>query len=240
MKQYQAENIDVIIAQIAKDLMKCPDETRIARGLKTRELHDVYITLLNPESCVCDINAREFSMEYLIKELNFYKSGSLDVEDIAKASKFWNSIADENGKIQSNYGYLAKIEKYNGLSQFEWCSKSLKQDKYTRQAVINFNQPKHKRWGIKDFVCTISMQFILRNDFLDAIVYMRSNDLIYGFCYDIVYFVSLLQDICKETGLEMGRYVHFATSMHVYEKHFDMCNKIIEEGISKKLISQLY
>ena len=55
---------------------------------------------------------------------------------------------------------------------------------------------------------------------------MRSNDLIYGFTYDAPYFVSLQDKICLELGMEKGSYNHFATNMHVYERHFEMLEDI--------------
>jgi len=61
---------------------------------------------------------------------------------------------------------------------------------------------------------------------------MRSNDIIYGFCYDFPFFSFLHQlmfCILKGTyeDLKLGPYIHHAASMHIYERHFDMMNKIV-------------
>jgi thymidylate synthase len=65
---------------------------------------------------------------------------------------------------------------------------------------------------------------------------MRSNDAIYGFFNDFAWFATvqerLLNDL-RETynDLEMGSLVHIANSFHVYERHFDMLDKMVS-GLS--------
>jgi len=195
---------------------------RLARGLKTRELAGtVHITLENPNEAVCKLPSRKMSYEYLQAEMDWYLSGSLFVDVIGKNAKMWKVLADSNGTVNSNYGFLALVEKWSGKSQLEWCISRLKKDVHTRQAVINYNQPRHKYDDVKDFVCTISQQFIVRNGMLDTVVYMRSNDLIYGLSYDMPWFCYLLKKVAKETGLKVGKYEHIAASLHVYEKHFN-------------------
>jgi thymidylate synthase len=48
-------------------------------------------------------------------------------------------------------------------------------DKDSRQAVINFNQPKHKQKEVKDFPCTETLTFLIRDNKLEVINKMRSN-----------------------------------------------------------------
>ena len=64
---------------------------------------------------------------------------------------------------------------------------------------------------------------------------MRSNDVIFGFCNDLFTFAlfhQLMYNDLREhySDLELGKYAHNAGSMHIYERHYDMANKIIDEG----------
>ena len=140
----------------------------------------------------------------------------------------WERIADDDGFINSNYGAIMFFEMNNGWTQWEWCKHKLEEDINTRQAVINFNQPKHKYDYNKDFVCTLNMQFLYRNDQLDCIVTMRSNDMIYGLAYDLPWFAYNQVKMAKELGVKVGNYYHYAASMHVYERHYDMLKAIAE------------
>jgi thymidylate synthase len=55
---------------------------------------------------------------------------------------------------------------------------------------------------------------------------MRSNDLIYGFSYDVPWFNYLHRFVAEKLHMKVGKYRHFATSMHVYKRHFEMVEKI--------------
>jgi thymidylate synthase len=60
---------------------------------------------------------------------------------------------------------------------------------------------------------------------------MRSNDVIWGMCYD-VFFVTMLQELMAKTlRLELGTYSHFTGSIHAYEYHWTMLNEIASKDI---------
>lgn len=199
------------------------------RGLKTLELSDAWLTLYNPKDNIVSLTSRSMSMDYLLGEQEWYNSGSLSAKDIGKHSKFWLKLADKDGNVCSNYGLLTKIDKYNGKSQLDWCIESLLKDSNSRQAVMNYNQPRHKFDGNKDFVCTLSQQFVKRDGCLDSIVMMRSNDLVYGLTYDLPWFCNLQVEVSEKTGIPLGNYHHYATSLHVYEGHFGMLESISKD-----------
>jgi len=63
------------------------------------------------------------------------------------------------------------------------------------------------------------------------LVNMRSSDLILGITYDIPAF-TLMQELmllelnARGLDLKLGRYMHVSNSLHVYERHFEMLDKI--------------
>jgi thymidylate synthase len=207
-------------------------KTRSPRGLKTLELEDAVITISSPTgpNSLVTLPERGLSMDYLRGELKWYLSGSLEVEGIAKYSKFWRALANADGTVNSNYGHYVlggMFTEFNNnrckgnQSQFDWCYQRLKEDPSTRKAIINFNQPYHKYEENKDFVCTVSQIFRMDDaGRLVSKVYMRSNDLIYGFCYDVPFFTLIQRMMAYKLGIPFGRYQHHAESLHVYEKHF--------------------
>ena len=117
--------------------------------------------------------------------------------------------------------------------QWHWVINELAQDADSRRATIAINQPYHKNKNSKDIPCTQYLQFFIRDNKLNMGVYMRSNDVVYGFCNDIFTFALFHQlmfnSLRKIYGEEfkLGEYTHHAGSMHIYERHYDMANKII-------------
>jgi thymidylate synthase len=63
---------------------------------------------------------------------------------------------------------------------------------------------------------------------------MRSNDVIWGLCYD-VYLVTMLQELLAlELGAEFGGYYHTASSMHLYKNFYPMAEKILAEPLPEE------
>ena len=59
------------------------------------------------------------------------------------------------------------------------------------------------------------------NDKLNMSVYMRSNDVWFGFCND-QYCFSMLQKLVSEMcNIKIGEYYHHAHNMHLYGGFFD-------------------
>lgn len=225
MIEIKGKNANELFIKIAKALLKS-GHRNMPRGLKTLELSDVWLTLDEPVQSVCTLPARGINMEYLRREMDWYLSGSTDVGQIEKASSFWSNLANENGTVNSNYGKLALKDIWAGRSQYQWCVDRLKKDSNSRQAVINYNQPVHKFEGNKDFVCTLAQQFVKRNGRLDSITLMRSNDLIFGLTYDLPWFTKLQLDVARDVGIPVGKYIHYAVSLHVYAKHMKMLQEM--------------
>jgi thymidylate synthase len=150
------------------------------------------------------------------------------------------------------------------LSQWEWAKDRLKRLYRTNQAYIHFNRPKDQWLLNKDQPCCMNIQFQIRDvaykdvegDKLEGVnvgdpdkpaapckshykqismyVNMRSNDLVYGVPYNMLYFVKLLHrmrdELVAEAGyadLEIGNYYYHAVSLHFYLKHKDKVESML-------------
>ena len=64
---------------------------------------------------------------------------------------------------------------------------------------------------------------------------MRSSDVILGLAYDVPAFTIFQELLAVQLTNELGRpiglgtYTHLSASLHVYERHFKMVEKILEE-----------
>jgi len=225
-----AEDFDQAFTTLCKLLDRRPVFER--RGMKIKELVNAQFKLTKPRSCIITNPERKLSIEYLKSELEWYKSGDLSVKNISKVASMWGRIADSEENVCSNYGYFCfKQQTPNLESQVDWVVRKLNGDKFTRQAVINYNQVFHKFEGNKDFVCTMFNQFLFNpeTECLDMFCTMRSSDLVYGLSYDVPWFVWVFRHVCDLTNLAMGEYYHSSISLHCYEKHFGMAKRVSEQ-----------
>ena len=204
-----------------------------ARGTTSLEIRDVALEIEDPRSCLYGNDARSSQIKYISAEFLWYYMGRNDVEFISKYAKFWESIQNHDGTLNSAYGNLIFTEKTtDGQSQYEWALGSLITDPNTRQAVMHFNKPSHQYKSNKDFVCTMYANFHIRENRLYMSVFMRSNDVILGAPTDIAFFCSLQLQMLSHLKsfyptLELGTYTHTANSYHVYDRHYDLLDKML-------------
>lgn len=242
------KDIDELLYKVSKILLKA--KTMSPRGLKTKEIINAHLVLENPRLAVVTNPNRKFSKKYLGAEMLWYMNGDRNIENIKDYASMWSRIADSNGEVNSNYGNIVFKEAPIGLdgfkhydSQFDYVIETLKSDKDSRQAIINFNQPKHKYKDNMDMVCTISAQYFIRDDKLDSLVTMRSNDFAWGYCNDQPFFSYLQMRLVDELKddypeLKIGKAYHNVGSLHAYERHFGMLESIIESYESNNIISE--
>lgn len=185
----------------------------------TKEINNCCVIVHNPTLKDLHFPFRKISEKYSNAELNWYWSADNSCETIGQHAKMWLSLTDDGKTNNSAYGYI--IHKKYGFDQLQQIIELLKKDRNTRRAVLNISDPAINRIETKDMQCTIALQFLIRNDKLEMTVYMRSNDIYFGFPYDYIYFVSLGQYIAKQLNIEFSLYTHHATSMHMYLRDHD-------------------
>ena len=176
--------------------------------------------------------------EYVKNELDWYLSESLNVNDIpGGAPRIWRMHASDYDEINSNYGYLI-FNPANG-SQYVHVLNKLLGNENTRQATMIYTRPSmHSDWcrdGMSDFVCTNTVQYLIRDGKLHTIVQMRSNDVVFGYRNDYAWQVygrdSLLEDLNSfDRDLEAGDIIWNASSLHVYARHYHVLERFIETG----------
>ena len=204
-----------------------------ARGTVSKEQLDVALVIEDPRSCLYSNSTRSSQMKYISAELLWYYMGRNDVSFISKWAKLWEQIQNEDGTANSAYGNLIfKVKNQYGLSQYQWALKSLIADPNTRQAIMHFNLPIHQYVGNKDFVCTMYVNVHIRNNKLNLKLNIRSNDAIWGTPTDAAFFCSLQMQMLNHLktvypDLELGTYTHLADSYHIYDRHYDLTNRML-------------
>ena len=181
----------------------------------TKALFNCGFTMTDPQDNWITNKERSWSLEYAEAEWQWYLSGDPSIyklgELYGKIPPIWTRMADESGKVNSNYGYQWKRN-----CQIDYVCAKLKSNKNTRHAAISIYDGKEYDKYKKDTPCTYAIQFTIINDKLCMSVYMRSNDIWYGFCNDQYQFSSLQKLIARRLNLEIGWYYHHAHNMHLY------------------------
>ena len=181
----------------------------------TKALFNVGFYIENPENNYIANPMRKWSQEYAEAEWQWYLSGDASVDKLGeiygKVPVIWRKMADDYGKVNSNYGH-----QWKRFDQLDKVIEQLKSNKNTRQAAISIYDGKEIYKYNTDTPCTYAVQFTVVDNKLNMSVVMRSNDIWYGFCNDQYCFSNLQMLVAYETGYELGTYYHFAHNLHLY------------------------
>lgn len=128
----------------------------------------------------------------------------------------------DNGEFWGAYGPRT-------VGQFSVIADRLRADPDTRQAIVTLWDPKHDaHGGKKDHPCTTAFNFRMRDGRLNMTTFMRSNDVYWGWPYDVYQFAMLQLTMANVLGAEIGTYTHHAASFHIYEPHWDIAKEILD------------
>jgi len=171
------------------------------------------------------------SYEYIERELEWYKSMSLYVEDIpGNTPVIWKQIASTDGKINSNYGWC--IYSSDNGKQYDNVLAELKSNPDSRRATMIYNRPSmhtdFEKNGMNDFMCTFANTFFIRDNKLHSHYVMRSNDSLFGYGNDYAWAKYVQKELALDLDVEVGDLIWTASNLHIYERHFPALEKMIE------------
>lgn len=198
----------------------------ILTNIGTKALYDVIIEIKNPEDRDIKTKWRKWSKKYAEREWNWYQSGNRSVEEIKKYAPIWDKMHNGNNIVNSNYGW-----QWMRNNQLKKCIDQLNENKNTRQAWISIFDGKEKDEYKYDTPCTLAIGFDIKpnSNKLDMTVIMRSNDLVYGFCNDQYCFSKLQELVANILKLQVGTYTHVAHDLHIYECHYNLKQKNLQQ-----------
>jgi len=168
--------------------------------------------------------------DYIKRELAWYGSMSLNVNDLENTPKIWKHVADTNGLINSNYGYL--IWSDENYQQYDHCLQELKEHPDSRRAVMIYNRPSmwldYNKNGRSDFVCTFATQYFIRDNKLITNVLMRSNDAVFGYKNDKSWQDHVSIELAKDLNIENGVMIWNPVNLHIYESQFKLIDEYLK------------
>lgn len=236
------------VRDLFKALLSEKQFTTVAReGSMTALTGSTTIEIVNA-SFIADEDAifGDVNWDYVKREEEWYNSQSLNVNDIPGGPPVvWKTVADPDGFINSNYGYLIYSQE-NG-NQYVNTLNELKQNPGSRRATMIYTRPsmwvEYNKNGRSDFICTNTVQYLIRNDQLHAVVQMRSNDAWAGYRNDRAWQQHVLEKLANDLQIEPGDLHWNVGSLHVYARNYylvDHFNQTGEFHISKEEYRQKY
>lgn len=207
-------------------LVNSQDNVVKSRLGDTIEFGQVILCLDNPRQRWITSRVPAISVAFALAEVVWILNRSND----AKIINFWNPVLKNfSGNDEKYYGaYGHRIGHEFGIDQLNVAYNALKNNPDTRQVVIEYYKPdidlptEDGRPKSSDIPCNIASIIKIRNMKLEWTQIMRSNDVIRGLPYNIIQFTYLHELLANWLKVELGKYTHFADSLHIYKS--DLAN----------------
>lgn len=148
------------------------------KGRTTKECL-AYTTSWDMDRPVIVSKQRKIGFRFMAAEAAWILGGQNDLASIAPFSKNMQRFSDDGFTLMGAYG-----PPY--ADQVWYAVKALADDPATRQALVSIWRP--RPMSTKDTPCTLSLQWLIRDDALNCIATMRSSDMWHGIPYDIFSF----------------------------------------------------
>lgn len=143
-----------------------------------------------------------------------------------------DSFAQKYGNLGNVYGaQWRKWQKRDGgiIDQIQDVIDQIKQTPDSRRMIVSAWNPEDVPFSALP-PCHVMFQFYVADGKLSLQLYQRSGDMFLGVPFNIASYSLLLNMIARETGLEVGEFVHTLGDSHIYDNHFSQ----VEELLSRK------
>lgn len=234
---FRGDNIDGIYYGLCEHIHDNPDRVVAPRDLHTKELLNV-TTIIDalPHESTPTLPARNTDLRYLVGEFCWHLNQSDRLTEIGHYSKFWDKVSDDGYTVRSAYGKRL-------IPQLPYVIGLLSEDPTTRKAVMVIYDKSDQRKS-KDNPCTMYLRFYIQNDFLYMETHMRSNDIWFGFTYDVPFFQLIHEIVATMTGLDTGPYIHKTDSLHMYERNEQQVEQLLagpteQEPYARPLLTKM-
>lgn len=203
----------------------------ISRGMETSEiLFNEQIFDMNQPICYHQL--RRLNYAFSAAEAYFIAHGDNRVANLAQYNKNITAFSDDGLIFNGAYG-----PPFN--NQVDYVVNKLLSDLTTRQAILTIWKPNPS--DSRDIMCTIALQFLVRNERMFTKVTMRSSDCWLGIPYDFFNFTIMtlriltllntkLQYKSDHRSIELGNMHWSAGSSHMYSSDLLKVNKLLSEG----------
>lgn len=188
---------------------------------------------------------RNLDPHYACAEFLWYLSMTDDTSFLQLFAPSYSRFCEDGIHAFGAYGQRWKansqiegmVEREDQLSEV---IETLKRHPESRQAIITMWHGTDLEHAInvdkKDLPCTLTHQFLLRNEYLHLVTTMRSNDVWLGMPYDVFCNTQLQKLVADILGVSVGSYTHNAGSMHYYERNFDKIDQVLSSKKKDMLV----
>ena len=205
------------------------------RGLVTVDSPGpVIVELTNPRTRVISITGRGASLPAQAAETLWVLGGRNDLTYLTHYLPRAPQFSDDGGKTWRD-AYGPRLRDYAGHDQLRAVVDELRDHPDSRRAVMSLLIPDldHYHFRAASFPCNQNLSFMVRDGKLDLVVFIRSQDLLWGWSgADIFSFTVLHELVSILTGIPLGSFFNVANSLHYYAEFEPRMERMREQPLN--------
>jgi thymidylate synthase len=183
------------------------------------------------------VTTKKLHVKSILHELLWFLSGSTNVQALKdKGVSIWNEWAAPNGELGPVYGYQWRFwpDGQGGhIDQIQILIEGLKNRPDSRRHIFHawnvafLPDETKKPWENAQMgkmalpPCHLLYQFYVANGKLSCLLYIRSNDLFLGNCYNVASCAFLTHMVAQQCDLQVGEVILSIGDLHLYKNHLD-------------------
>ena len=235
---FEATDVNQYYTSVCNTLMTEGIETS-PRGQRTKELHPTTAFIEDPRRRIVSCYGRVINLPFALVEVIQLITGQND----AQALKFYNSKiieiqGDSPDAFRFNAAYGERLRRYYvganlsqtgvAIDQLEHVIQTLKNDHDSRQASIVLSHPGDDNYTVqtKDRACNVYAHAMIRDNKLDWMQIIRSNDAVWGIPYNMMQWSHVQEWVAASLDIQVGSMFIVQDSFHVYEDKYDECSAV--------------
>jgi len=191
------------------------------RGRKTKEIQNLTLDIRWGLRNIIDCRERDLNYKFMVAEWLWILAGLNNLEILAKYNSQMRKFSDDGQILNGAYGSRL-------MPQIPYIVNNLS-NKDTRQAVATIWTP--NPMDSRDIPCTISLQWLIRDEELNCIVNMRSSDAWLGLPYDYFTFSQITNFIAYLIKVPVGTVTMNLASSHLYEENWSIADSILKRHV---------
>jgi len=226
-----ADSLDALLYKTYSQIRKRGVAIVPTKG-QAREIRGASLRLTAPRARLSRTEARA-TLFSCLGELLWYLSASNELKFIEHYIGGYGKFSDDRKTIFGAYG--PRIFGEGDRAQIRHVIELLRSRPDSRQAVVQIFDRGDLLEPHKDVPCTCTLQFMLRENRLQLLTTMRSNDAWLGLPHDIFCFTMIQELVARSLGVELGDYMHFAGSLHLYASDIEKAARFQNEGMQRRV-----
>jgi thymidylate synthase len=203
------------------------------RGFSSVERIGEHYQIANPVQRIPMVPARRLNIVFNFAESLWYLSGRDDLDFISYYAPSMRKYSADGTRLTGTAYGRAIFGDGRHTDQWHRVVDELRSDPDSKRAVVQiFDSHELSILENPDVSCTLGLQFLIRDDALHAIGFMRANDAYRGMTSDIFSFTFLQEMLARELGVTVGTYHHSVGSLHVYEPDQERAREVLDDPAS--------